>query len=114
MSDPYLKPCPFCGSTHIKCMAIAHSYDAWCEACGCTGGGLNGKSDHATKESATAAWNLRPAENALEAALEAARYGMAQDASDEPVASIQALGNKASGENTPLQNAIITRGQYPT
>jgi Lar family restriction alleviation protein len=67
MSNP-LKPCPFCGGDG----AVAELFEAgdWlpsCRVCGVTGRA------EASREAAIAAWNHRPAEDALRAEMEQVR-----------------------------------------
>lgn len=66
MSQPYLRPCPFCGATQSS-IALQQLPDGdvfyYCEECNVCEG------DFPTEVKARAAWNRRPVEDALIEAL---------------------------------------------
>ena len=60
-----LRPCPFCGG--VVCLCTANrgaSFSVWCSDCGWVNGGA-----YPSRERAAEAWNHRPLEDELAAAL---------------------------------------------
>ena len=66
MTEPELKPCPFCGSNHILFREQVGAYEIYCQDCDANVGITN------TFEEAVAAWNRRNAKPEPEPASEPA------------------------------------------
>ena len=92
MPDKKLKPCPLCeGAAYIRKREFNNPYCGCCSHCGAESGQFS------TREQAVAAWNTRPVEDELLAALKIARANLQFLPPDDIVAQIDAALAKAEG-----------------